>query len=138
MRFLRPASICLIVGVGLFVAGFFLPAVRFPPDPPTGAQWNPGPYIHDVEGWLCAEASLMASADLLHGPQVQALNLALSGWINPLAVLYLLAWAVKGFRRVRPWIAASVVVCCVAMWIGLRAEHVTLLIGHYLWIAGIF
>src|SRR5277367_4177239 len=95
MRLSRPFSICLIVGLGLGIAGFFLPAVRFPPDPRPEAQWGPGAVSHDFPGWVCAEVTLFAAANFFLKPKPEAVLVALSGWINPLLLFYLLACAVK-------------------------------------------
>jgi hypothetical protein len=137
MRLWRPSAICGIVGLALFISGFFLPAVRFPPDPRPEGRWGPGSSSHDFEGWECAEVTLVAAANFFQNPNAKAVPVALIGWINPLVLFYLLSGVVKRLSRTRPFIAGAIGVCCVAMWIQLAADHVTLLPGHYLWIAGI-
>lgn len=136
MRLFRAPAICALVGLGLFVAGFFLPAVRFPPDPRPEGRWGPGAVSHEFEGWECAEVTLYGSIRFLQDPNAGVIPAVLSGWINPLVLFYLLACGAKRLNRTRPFIAAAIAVCCVAMWFKLASEHVTLLIGHYLWIAG--
>jgi peptidoglycan/LPS O-acetylase OafA/YrhL len=137
MRFWRPSVVCGIVGLGLFVSGFFLPAVRFPPDPRPEARWGSGSISHEFPGWLCAEATLASTAAFFRNPKAEAIPIVVSGWINPLVLFYLLAGAVKRLRRIRPIIAGTIAACCAAMWIQLAADQVALLAGHYLWIAGI-
>lgn len=137
MRLLRPSAICGILGLALFVAGFFLPAVRFPPDPRPEAQWGPGVMNHEFPGYLCAEITLVGIASFVRRPTAETTLTALTGLINPLVMLYLVTYSVKRLNRARPWIAGAIVGCCLAMWVQLAAEHVTLLVGHCLWIAGI-
>jgi hypothetical protein len=137
MRLSRLSAICGIIGLGLFIAGFFLPAVRFPPDPQPEGRWGPGSTSHDFPGWVCAEVTLDATASFLRKPNAEVIPAVLSGWINPLLLLYLLSCAVKRLNRTRPSIAGAIAVCCVTMWIQLALDHVALLLGHYLWIAGI-
>ena len=137
MRLSRPSAICRIVGLALFVAGFFLPAVRFPPDPRPEAHWGPGTMSHEFPGYVCAEITLIGAVGFFRHPSVETVLTALIGWINPLVLLYLLSCAANRLDRTRPFIAGAIVVCCLAMWIQLAAEHVALLVGHYFWIAGI-
>jgi hypothetical protein len=120
-----------------FISGFFLPAVRFPPDPRPESRWGPGAMSHEYHGWECAEVTLYGDAVFFGRPNLEAVPVALSGWINPLVLFYLLSCAVKRLRRTRSFIAGAIAVSCIAMWIQLAEDHVTLLRGHYLWIAGI-
>lgn len=92
---------------------------------------------HEYQGWECAEITLFGAAVFFQRPNLEVIPTVLSGWINPLLLFYLLACAVKRLHRIRPFIAGTIAVCCVAMWIQLAADHVALLSGHYLWIAGI-
>ncbi len=137
MRLMRLSAICGILGLGLFVTGFFPMAVRFPPETQPEAQWGPGLTSHEYPGYVCAEISLFATAIFFRHPSVKAIPIALIGWLNPLVLFYLLACFAKKLDRARPFIAAAIVVCCLAMWIQLAADHAVLLVGHYLWIAGI-
>jgi hypothetical protein len=137
MRLSRPSAICGIAGLALFVAGFFLPAVRFPPDPRPEAHWGPGTTSHEFLGYECAEITVVGSATFFEHPKAEAIPALLSGWINPLVLLYLVACSAKLLNRTRPFIAGAIVACCLAMWVQLATQHVTLLVGHYFWIAGI-
>jgi hypothetical protein len=137
MRLSPASTISGIVGLILFAAGFFLPAVRFPPDPRPEAQWGPGTMSHEFIGYECAEVTLVSSAAIFEHPKVEAIPAVLSGWINPLVLLYPVACSVKRLDRSRPFIAGAIVACCFAMWVQFAAEHVTLLVGHYFWIGGI-
>ena len=133
----RTSAFCGIVGLALFVAGFFLPAIRFPPDPRPEANWGPGTTSHEFLGYECAEITLAGSATFFEHPKAEAIPTVVSGWINPLVLLYLVSCALKRLNRTRPFIASAIVVCCVAMWVQLATEHAALLVGHYIWIAGI-
>lgn len=137
-----------IGGLGLFVAAFFLPAVREPPA--TGpAAWGPGLQSHDFDGWECAVVSSWITVRAIKygvhpktetsdpsAPAYAAL-VALSGWVNPLVLLYLASCAWRKFNRIRPFLAGLIFLCLIAAWIVLAKEHFKLLIGHYLWLAGI-
>lgn len=95
---------------------------------------------HEYSGYECAEFTLAGAAEsfrLFRHPSARAIPLSLACWINPLLVLYLLSFAGRRLKRARPFLAAAIAVCCLAMWVDLLAlEHVALLVGHYLWIAG--
>jgi hypothetical protein len=134
---MRPPAICAIAGLGLCIAGFFLPAVRFPPDPRPEARWGPGAVSREFQGYECAAVTLVGTANFVQHPSLMAVPIVFIGWINPLLLLYLLAGAVKKLGAARPFLAGTILVGCVAMWILLAEDHVTLLAGHYLWIAGI-
>jgi hypothetical protein len=137
MQLSRASAICGIVGLTLFVAGFFLPAVRFPPDPRPEAHWGPGTTSHEFPGYVCAEITLLGSATFFEHPKAEAIPAVVSGWINPLVLLYLVACLAKCLNRTRLFVAVAIAACCLAMWIQLATEHVALLVGHYFWIAGI-
>ena len=134
---LSASAICGIAGLALFVAGFFLPAVRFPPDPRPEAHWGPGTMSHEFPGYVCAEITLVGSATFFEHPKAKSIPTVLIGWINPLVLLYLVACSANRLHRTRPFIAGAIVACCLAMWVQLATEHVALLVGHYSWIAGI-
>jgi len=92
---------------------------------------------HEFPGYVCAEITLVASANFFEHPKAEAILAVLSGWINPLVLLYLVACSANRLNRTRPFIAGAIVACCLAMWVQLATEHVALLVGHYFWIAGI-
>ena len=86
---------------------------------------------------MCAEITFFAAASFFRHPSVKAIPIALIGFINPLVLFYLLACVTKKLNPARLFIAVALVVCCAAMWIQLAQDHAALLVGHYLWIAGI-
>jgi hypothetical protein len=98
---------------------------------------GPGTMSHEFPGYLCAEITLIGTGNVFRHASVEIILTALIGWINPLVLLYLLSGARNGLDRTRPFIAGAIVVCCLAMWIRLGTEHVVLLDGPLLWIAGI-
>ena len=60
----------------------------------------------------------------------------LSGWINPLIVIYLAFNFFSRFARVRRYLAAAVLVCMVATWAFFFVANLVPLIAHFMWIAG--
>lgn len=138
MRRSRLSLACVLVGLTFVIAGFILPAVRFLPDAHTNTAWGPGSGSLTSSGWECAFVAVWAAGvTFVRLPKAEALPTVISGWINPLLLFYLISYIARKLNRVRPYIAGAIVICCVSMWIGLALQHVTLLIGHYLWIAGI-
>jgi hypothetical protein len=126
-----------LVGVVVFVAAFFLPAVR---DAHTGSGPGSGP----MSGWMCATVAISASAGILHltsgtmqGKDILGmLCLILSGWVNPLVVLYLFFCIWRRFVRIRRVLAVAILICFVATWIFFVKAPMVPLIGHFLWVAG--
>lgn len=145
-RFFRP--IFWAAGLILFVAAFFLPAVRMPPSTEPSA-WGPGTGSTDFLGWECAEITPIFTVRLLQfviEPQRRPRDarvwpelplLAISGWVNPLLLFYLLSCVVRKLLRCRRFLAGLIVLALIATWIFLAREHFTLLLGHYLWVMGI-
>ena len=121
---MRALGICL-AGLCVFVAAFFLPAVR---DPQSLGPFN---------GWVCAEVALISTASFPKNPQLWFFPLVLSGWVNPLVLLYLASCFWRKLERLRAVLGGLIVVCLVATWLYLAKEHHRLLLGHYLWVAGI-
>jgi hypothetical protein len=124
-----------IFGIVLFVVAFFLPAVRTP-----GSGPEAGPFV----GWVCAVSALIASAGIIHlGAALQgkdavgAISLILSGWVNPLLLLFLIFSIRANWVRTRRGLAAAILVCLAATWVFLFKAPMTPLVGHFLWVAGI-
>lgn len=121
-------------GIVVFVAAFFLPAVKN-----AGSDAGSGPVI----GWVCALMAGAATAGIFHPDAawhskdaVSSFCLILSGWVNPLIVIYLLFCLWRKFVLTRRILAAMVLVCFVATWIFIAKAPMVPLIGHFLWVAG--
>jgi hypothetical protein len=126
-----------LVGIAIFVTAFFLPSARSADSGPGS-----GPYI----GWTCAVVAISASAGISHlftpsawqeKETLGALCLILSGWINPLVILYLLSSIWKKLVLIRRALAGAILVCIGATWIFFAKAPMLPLIGHFLWVGGI-
>jgi hypothetical protein len=62
--------------------------------------------------------------------------LILSGWVNPLVLLYLFFCIWRKFVRTRRVLAVAILICFVATWIFFVKAPMVPLIGHFLWVAG--
>ncbi len=122
----RAILICQALGFSAFVAAFFLPAVKD----------SGGLSDSDIfKGWECAKIALSATFHL-DTYESSGFLAAMSGWINPLMLLYIgLSFAPK-FSRLRRALAIAIAVCMVATWIFFAVDQLIPIIGHFLWIAG--
>ena len=125
---LRAVRVGRILGFCIFVLAFFLPACREVATP--GA---PAPDTY--KGWFCAWVTLINtfSRDFWHSKDFLAI---LSGWINPLMLLYMMFLVVPSLVWPRRIAAGAVVVFMVATWIYFALVPMVPLIGHVLWIVG--
>jgi hypothetical protein len=123
----RVVLICQIVGLCIFVAAFFLPAVR-----------DAGPVTSSsniFKGWECAKIAVSGTFQL-DTYESAGFLIVMSGWINPLIVLYLGFSFAPRFARTRRVVAIAILVCMVATWIVFAVWQLIPMIGHFLWIAG--
>jgi hypothetical protein len=126
-----------VVGIVVFVVAFFLPAVR-------DAHTTSGPVSLPMSGWMCATVAISASAGIFHlvsgamqgKDLLGAVCLILSGWVNPLVLLYLFFCIWRKFVRIRRVLAVAILVCFAATWVFLVKAPMVPLIGHFLWVAG--
>jgi hypothetical protein len=126
-----------LAGTVLFVVAFFLPAVR-------DAHSTGGPGSPPMSGWMCATVAMSASAGIPHlasgttqGKELLGiLCLILSGWVNPLVLLYLFLCIWRKLVWIRRVLAAAILICFVASWVFLFKAPMIPLIGHFLWVAG--
>ena len=118
---------CRVIGLGLFVAAFFLPACR---DIALGIG-----SAGTLAGWQCARTALalVSEKDTFSSPFFLAF---MSGWINPLVLIYLVAGFIPESSRLRRVVAVSILACIAATWIFFALIQFVPLIGHVLWIAG--
>jgi hypothetical protein len=126
-----------LAGIVLFVVAFYLPAVR---DPHTVTGPGSGP----MTGWMCAVVAGSAIAGIPHlfGPGWQGKDmpgvicLILSGWVNPLMLIYLMFSIWRKFVRIRRIVAVAILICFAATWFFLFKAPMIPLIGHFVWVAG--
>jgi hypothetical protein len=117
-----------IVGFLVYVAAFFLPAVR---EVATGTDT---PEV--LQGSRCAWIMLINSFshELWNLKDFLAI---LSGWINPLIVLYLIFLIFPKFRWPRRIVAGLIALFILGTWVFFYTYPLVPLVGHYLWITGI-
>jgi hypothetical protein len=134
---LNPAAACRVFGFCLFAMAFFLPAC--------------GSHGSSFRGYFCAAFTLTSpySDFSANGSSLsdwlRASLLAVSGWVNPLVLLYLLALARRKIERFRRPLAMAILACLATAWIAVLGSgrifasfaQVRPLIGQYLWTAGI-
>jgi len=118
-----------VLGYFVFLAAFFLPACRQVSTPGAG---DPDVY----KGYFCAWVTLINS---LNGQMWRSKDLLaiLSGWINPLMLLYVAFVFSRKLRRARLVIAGVVALFLVGTWVYFAQAPLVPLIGHFLWVGGI-
>ena len=120
-------SFLRLIGLCIFAVAFLLPACR-DSSPVFGSR--------DVyPGWQCAQVALGGTFEI-EAYKSSDFLIVLSGWINPLVLIYLAISLTPRFPRTRRAVAAAICLCMVATWIFFALAHFVPLIGHYLWIAG--
>jgi hypothetical protein len=124
----RVIPVVRVLGFCIYVAAFFLPACR---EPATMGARTPDIY----KGWFCAWVTLINtfSRDVWHSKDLLAI---LSGWINPLILLYLVLLIGRNLVWPRRIVATAVVAFMVATWIYFALMPLVPLVGHVLWIVG--
>ena len=118
-----------ILGFLVYLAAFFLPAVR--------EVATPGGDAPDVFlGSRCAWMTLVNtfSHEIWHSKYFLAV---LSGWINPLLLLYLFLLLFPRLFWPRRILAGAIVAFIAGTWVLFAIIPLVPLIGHVLWIAGI-
>lgn len=125
----RSVLIARLLGFCIYVWAFFLPAVREVAQPGGDA-----PEV--IKGSRCAWITVIntLNPEMWHGKDFMAI---LSGWINPLLVLYLIFLMFPIFRWPRRIAAAMILVFMVVTWVFFALYPLVPLVGHFLWIAGI-
>jgi hypothetical protein len=131
----RAILILQSLGLCIFVAAFYLPAVR-------GVETGPG--NGPLTGWMCAEVALGATGGIFHTASAATegkdlpgiVCLILSGWVNPLMLLYLVFSFWRKFMRIRRVLAVAILVCFAATWVFFFKAQMIPLIGHFMWVAG--
>lgn len=117
-----------ILGFVVYVAAFLLPAVR------EAATGGDTPEV--LRGSRCAWVTLVNSFshELWHSQNFLAI---LSGWINPLIVLYLIFLIFPKFQWPRRIVAGLIALFILGTWAFFYLYPLVPLVGHFLWIVGI-
>ncbi|MGA3346509.1 MAG: hypothetical protein ABSC76_16755 [Terracidiphilus sp.] len=125
----RSVLIARLVGLCIYVWAFFLPAVR-----EVATAGNDAPEM--LRGSRCAWVTLVntLNPEMWHSKDFLAV---LSGWINPLMVLYLIFLLFPIFRWPRRIVAGIIVLFIFATWVLFVLYPLVPLVGHFLWIVGI-
>jgi hypothetical protein len=125
----RTVLIARLVGFCVYVWAFFLPAVR--------EVVTPGASAPEVfRGSRCAWITLVNTwnPEMWHSKDCLAV---LSGWINPLLLLYLLFLLFPSFLWPRRIVAGAIVAFIAGTWVFFALFPLVPLVGHILWIVGI-
>ncbi|MGD0894351.1 MAG: hypothetical protein ABR923_22755 [Terracidiphilus sp.] len=134
-----------LVGFIAFALAFLLPAVQL-----AGRADGPGTGPFVLPGWMCTAVATGATAGLFHasasawqGKDAAGVAfLIMSGWVNPLVVIYLVFTIWRRVVVIRRILATAILICIAAAWAFFAESWKTNspmhpLIGHYVWIAGI-
>jgi hypothetical protein len=118
-----------LAGFCVYVWAFFLPACRQVATPGGDA-----PEVY--RGYICAGITLVDSfsREMWHSKDCLAI---LSGWINPLLLLYLVFLLFPSFRWPRRIVAVAILVFLAGTWVFFDLYPLVPLVGHVLWVAGI-
>jgi len=120
----RWLGILRLVGYFVFLAAFFLPACREP-----GAS-------DSFRGAFCAWVTIINTFNHEAWKTKDCLAI-LSGWINPLMLLYVACLFSRRLRAARLVLAGAVLLFLAGTWVYFYLAPMTALIGHILWVAGI-
>jgi hypothetical protein len=113
-----------IAGYFVFLAAFFLPAVR-----QVGSA-------DSFKGYFCAWITLVNTLNRGMWRSKDFLAI-LSGWINPLMLIYVASLFSRRLAGLRRLIAIVVLLFILGTWIYFYLRPLIPLVGHVLWIAGI-
>lgn len=125
----RAVRAARLLGYLVFLTAFFLPACR---QPASGAVGSSEAY----KGYFCAWITIINTLNKEMW-QTKAALAILSGWINPLLLLYVASLFSRKLRIFRGVVAAVILVFIVLTWIYFRLAPLVPLIGHVMWVAGI-
>jgi hypothetical protein len=120
-----------LVGMFLWTIAFFLPACD------TLQSHGDDPFL----GWQCADLTLRMMGPVTNEAIVHGWTrplMILSGWTNPLTLSYLVVSLMNRWHTSMRYLALGIIVCLIASWLFLFIiAHMMVLIGHFLWVAGI-
>src|ERR1035437_9507507 len=115
----RTIQISLVLGIAIYVASFFLPAVN---DAGSGSLRGT-----TMPGWICAEIALVSWKEIIF----------LSGLINPLILIYVVLRGTNRLNRVQTYTVVAILACIAVTWIELVRRRFHMEVGHVMWIAGL-
>lgn len=120
-----------LLGVGIWLVAFFMPCCNSP-------SW---PKDDPFYGWQCAKLTLQMMGPVSKHALIQGWDrvlMVVSGWTNPLLLVYLAASLHAQWGKVRTYFAIAIGACLIASWLFLFVgSGLVVLIGHYLWALGI-
>lgn len=119
-----------VVGFLMYAFAFLLPSVR--ESVPPGALVPPSQIY---KGWFCAFVTLMNTFGQGVWESKDCLAV-LSGWINPLILIYLVLQLGHHLVWQRRLVAALIVAFMFLTWTYFVLAPLVPLVGHYLWIVG--
>jgi len=125
----RAVLIGRALGFCIYVAAFFLPACRT-----VATSGGEAPDV--LRGSRCAWITLVntLNPEMWHSTNFLAV---LSGWINPLILLYLVLLLFPAMRWPRRIVAGVIVLFIAGTWVFFALFPLVPLVGHVMWIAGI-
>jgi hypothetical protein len=120
----RWLGILRLLGYFVFLAAFFLPACREP-----GAS-------DSFRGAFCAWVTIINTFNHEAWKTKDCLAI-LSGWINPLMLLYVACLFSRRLRALRLLLSSLIFLFMAGTWVYFYLAQIVPLIGHFLWITGI-
>jgi hypothetical protein len=119
-------AVIRLAGLAIFALAFLQPAV----------QREQSTYA----GWKCASVATSFAQNLIMHPGAHHESFeflaALSGLINPLVILVILASPICAMLIIRRIFAVVIVLCMISTWVLFSQQHISPLAGHIMWVAG--
>ena len=130
---MKISRVLLLIGFVLYVTSFFLFAVAL-----AGSTSEAG----GIRGYICAAITLIMpfSHDgwrLLHTDSFRYLALLISGLINPVFLITVIALLIRPRGRFPGILRFCLPVMFVFSWVTLHYEHLAPRSGHFLWVGSI-
>ncbi len=123
----RQELVCRVLGLCVFIAAFLMPACR-----------DKAPFLGSLDiypGWQCAQVTFVGAFSK-NSYQSWDVLAVMSGWINPLILVYFVLSFTARFALLRRVLAVATLVCMVATWVFFFIASLVPMIGHVLWIVG--
>lgn len=125
--------ILVVLGLALFSAAFYLPAVK---------EVSASATDKGIVGYKCALLALELpwgkdGFKILHDTPGMYFSILISGWINPAFLIVLVLVLIKPGSRVFWALRVVVLLMFIACWVVFSQVHLHPQMGYYLWMAGI-